>query len=51
MDFLEEDKEMAYINKFFDKQVWLRDFHEGDLILNRVNGFRKETSEGKMVAN
>ena len=57
---MEEDREMAYIwlaaskekiNKYFDKQVWLRDFHEGDLVLRKVDDPKKESSKGKMAAN
>ena len=60
LDFLEEDRKMAYsrsiaykekMKKCFVKQVCLRDFHEGDLILGRVNGPRKEANEEKMAAN
>ena len=39
------------IKKYFDKQVYLRDFYEGNLILRKIEGPRKEVGEGKVVAN
>ena len=39
------------IKRYFDKQVHLRDFHGGDLILKKTNNPRKEVSKGKMNGN
>ena len=60
MDFLEEDREMAYIRsvtykekieKYFNKQVQLRNFQEGDLVLRRIDSLKKEVSKGKIAIN
>ena len=60
LDLLEEDREIAHIRlvaykekikKYFDKQVQLRDFLEGDFFLRRVDIPRKEAVKRKMVAN
>ena len=49
LDFLEKDKEMAYIRsiaykekikKYFNKQVWPRDFCEKDIIIRKANGLK-----------
>ena len=39
------------IKKYFDKQVQSKDFHVGYLVLRRIDDPRKETNEGKMIAN
>ena len=39
------------IKRYFDKQVYSRDFHEGNLILRKINGPRQEASERRMAAN
>ena len=37
------------IKKYFDKEVQSRDFHQGDLVLQRVDGPREQANEGEMV--
>ena len=60
LDFFQEDRELAHIRsvaykekvkKYFEKQVWPRDFQVCDLVLRRADGPRKEVNEGKLAPN
>ena len=60
LDFLQEDRKLAHIQrvaykkrvkKYFNKQVWPREFQVNNVVLRRANGPKKEVNKGKMAPN